>query len=131
MGEAEVAVDAAAVEGRDGVSGDAGKIGGGGGGSVAVVGEDGDGGTAETFARSSFRCSHHLRTSCGQRNMSCAKIHEMALAKKRRNESRRMKQPARWAAQRSKRSRAKAASTINVQYLQDLLVLLPALGIRK
>jgi hypothetical protein len=80
VGEAEVAVDAAAVEGRDGVSEDAGKICGGGGG-VAVVGEDGDGGTAETFARSSFRCSHHWRTSCGQRNMSCAQIHVMALAK--------------------------------------------------
>ncbi len=74
VGEAEIEVGAAAVEGRAGVNEDADVIGGGGdgGGGVAVMGEDEGGGAAEAFPRSSFRCCHHWRASCGQRNMNCA-----------------------------------------------------------
>ncbi len=61
VGEAELEVGAAAVEGRAGVNEGGDEIGGGGdsGGGVAVMGEDEDGGAAEAFARSSLRCCHH------------------------------------------------------------------------
>ncbi len=82
MGEAELEVGAAAVEGRAGVNEDADEIGGvGGGGGVAVMGEVEDGGATEALARLSLRCCHHWRASCGQRNMNCADSHSEARTK--------------------------------------------------